>query len=296
MRETARSEVDGSPASSSTSGPRADRAGPRNPQAPDRGRVARIAPPSTYELPSGRVRVPGPDSAILAEQRRFYAERAPEYDQWWDRRGRYDRGPEFKREWDVERGAAEEAFDACPLGGRVLELAAGTGIWTQRLAARGATVTAVDASPETLVINRARLGPLADRVEYVVADLFDWSPPGAFDAAVLCFWISHVPRDRLDRFLGMVAAALRPEGSIFILDTLREPDAGAKNHQLPAEGEEIAVRELNDGRTFRVVKTFLAPAEVERHCTTAGLSVNVGRTGRFLWYAAGQKVRGPGCR
>jgi 2-polyprenyl-3-methyl-5-hydroxy-6-metoxy-1,4-benzoquinol methylase len=236
------------------------------------------------------------DPELLAEQRRFYAARAPEYDEWWDRRGRYDRGPEFKRTWEVERRAAEDAFDACPLAGRVLEFAAGTGIWTERLAARGATVTAVDASPETLAINRARLGALADRVEYVVADLFEWSPTGPYDAAVLCFWISHVPRDRLARFLAMVADALGPEGSIFILDTLREPNAGAKNHELPAEGEEVAVRALNDGRVFRVVKTFLAPAEIESQCAAVGLTVQVGRTGRFLWYAVGQKDRGPECR
>ena len=30
------------------------------------------------------------DDDLLREQRRFYRARAPEYDEWWQRRGRYD--------------------------------------------------------------------------------------------------------------------------------------------------------------------------------------------------------------
>ena len=93
-----------------------------------------------------------------------------------------------------------------PLDGlQVLEFAAGTGVWTEALAANGATVTAVDASPEMLERNRARLGPLTARVRYVQADVFSWRPDRSFDAVVFCFWISHVPVERLDSFLRNVA-------------------------------------------------------------------------------------------
>jgi len=40
------------------------------------------------------------DEELLAEQRDFYRARAPEYDEWWQRRGRYDRGVELGAEWD----------------------------------------------------------------------------------------------------------------------------------------------------------------------------------------------------
>jgi len=31
---------------------------------------------------------------LLGEQKRYYAERAPEYDDWWYRRGRYELEPD----------------------------------------------------------------------------------------------------------------------------------------------------------------------------------------------------------
>ncbi len=55
------------------------------------------------------------EEALLAEQRAFYRARAPEYDEWWQRRGRYDRGAELAAEWHrqvTEIGDALEAFGA----------------------------------------------------------------------------------------------------------------------------------------------------------------------------------------
>ena len=40
------------------------------------------------------------DEGLLAEQRAYYRARAPEYDEWWQRRGRYDRGSDLAEEWD----------------------------------------------------------------------------------------------------------------------------------------------------------------------------------------------------
>ena len=39
------------------------------------------------------------DDQLLEEQRRFYQARAPEYDEWWQRVGRYDRGDDDRRKW-----------------------------------------------------------------------------------------------------------------------------------------------------------------------------------------------------
>lgn len=35
------------------------------------------------------------DDGLFAEQRAYYQARAPEYDEWWQRQGRFDRGPEL---------------------------------------------------------------------------------------------------------------------------------------------------------------------------------------------------------
>src|SRR3954453_2655192 len=91
----------------------------------------------------------------LAEMADYYQARAAEYDEWFYRQGRYDRGAEANALWHSEADEVFTAFDALGVGGDVLELAPGTGIWTERIVRAARSVTAVDASPEMVEINRA---------------------------------------------------------------------------------------------------------------------------------------------
>ena len=74
------------------------------------------------------------DDDLLAEQRAFYRARAPEYDEWWQRRGSYDRGKEQTREWHRQMTSIDAALRSFGAKGDMLELAGGTGWWTQHLA------------------------------------------------------------------------------------------------------------------------------------------------------------------
>jgi hypothetical protein len=49
---------------------------------------------------------PSETEAILAEQIRYYRARALEYDEWWERLGRYDRGSEESARWFSEQATA----------------------------------------------------------------------------------------------------------------------------------------------------------------------------------------------
>lgn len=175
------------------------------------------------------------------------------------------------------------------MNGDVLELAPGTGIWTERIARTASTITAVDASPEMVAINRVKLGPAADRVTYHLADLFAWQPDREYDACCFGFWISHVPLERLDAFLATVAQALRPGGKLFFVDGRREPTSTAANHQLPDAGEQVMTRKLNDGRAFQIVKNFFDPAALAARCAAAGLDVDVRETATYFMYGVGTK-------
>ena len=121
---------------------------------------------------------------LLAEQRRYYRERAPEYDDWWFRRAGYALDVETAARWFADVRELETALEAFGPRGDVLELAAGTGIWTQHLLRHASRVTAVDAVAEVLELNRAQTSGAAD---YVLADLFEWEPPREFDI-VKRFW------------------------------------------------------------------------------------------------------------
>lgn len=115
---------------------------------------------------------------IIADQIAYYRARAPEYDKT------------FHGGHDAELIAA---LDAATPRGRVLELASGTGVWTQSLVRHPVeSILAVDAAPEMLTIHAERV--VDDRITRVTADLFSWQAPDRFDFVTFAFWLSHVPR------------------------------------------------------------------------------------------------------
>ena len=200
---------------------------------------------------------------ILQDQIDYYRARAGEYDEWWFRTGRYDRGPEFNTQWRAEVATAEAALEGWLAARRpqsLLELACGTGLFTRHLAPRVPRLTAVDASPEVLAINAARVA--ASNVDYVEADLFAWRPAARYDAVFFSFWLSHVPEERFEAFWAVVASALVPGGAAYLIDSAFDPTSTAKDHVLTAPDAGIVTRKLNDGREFRIVKLFYRPAEL----------------------------------
>lgn len=149
---------------------------------------------------------------LVADQLSYYRKRAPEYDDWFFRRGRFDRGPELNARWVAEVDEVERALHNINPAGRVMELACGTGIWTERLLNYAEQVVAVDGSPEMLAQCRQRVGD--ERVDFVEADLFAWEPRTRFDVVFFSFWLSHVPPARFESFWRLVDSALHPDGRV----------------------------------------------------------------------------------
>jgi SAM-dependent methyltransferase len=217
-------------------------------------------------------------SDVLREQKRYYAERAPEYDDWWYRRGRYELEPDALARWRADATEAEEALEASAPGGTVLELAAGTGIWTRNLVRLADRVVAVDANAETLALNTGD-------AELVRADVFEWEPVERFDLVFFSFWLSHVPEERFDEFWSLVRAALVPGGRVFLVDS----GAGDTAHTGTAQADGEETRSLADGRTFRIVKRRWRPDELEEYVRPLGFALDLRDTanGHFLYGGGG---------
>lgn len=232
-------------------------------------------------------------ASVIHDMVAYYRARAAEYDEWFYRQGRYDHGPTANQRWHDEAAEVFAAFDRLGAAGDILELAPGTGIWTERLVQVADSVTAVDASAEMIAINQAKLaGRGGDKVTYQIADLFTWRPEREYDAVVFGFWISHVPLERLDDFLALVAGAVRPGGKVFFVDGRREPSSTAADHQLPEATEQVMIRRLNDGREYQIVKNFYDPAALAEQCARAGLRITVQETATYFLYGAGERAQG----
>jgi ubiquinone/menaquinone biosynthesis C-methylase UbiE len=137
-------------------------------------------------------------TTTLRQQLNYYRARATEYNQWWLRQGRYDRGATLNARWFADVAVVSSALSAFRPVGRVLEIACGTGVWSEQLFPFASHLTALDGAPEMLAINAARLGSAL--VRYIEADVFEWQPNEQFDVVFFGFWISHVPPERFAEF------------------------------------------------------------------------------------------------
>ena len=209
---------------------------------------------------------------LLAEQVSYYRARATEYDDWWFRRGRYDNGAEWNARWFAEAAEVEAALERFDARGDVLELACGTGLWTRHLARTAAHLTAVDASPEVIALNRERVG---DGVDYLEADIFDLDLPDRYDECFFGFWLTHVPDERFAEFWESVGRALRPGGRVFFVDSGIGQSHRAHTRDRDRETE---VRQLADGCEFRSVKCYHGPPELELRLAGLGFEVAVSTT------------------
>ena len=203
-------------------------------------------------------------SELLGEQKRYYAERAREYDDWWYRRGRYELEPDALARWQADVAEAEAALERLATPGSALELAAGTGIWTRKLVRLAARVVAVDANEETLALNTTE-------AELVRADVFDWRPSERFELVFFSFWLSHVPEDRFGEFWSLVRSVLAPGGRVFLVDS----GAGDTAHTGTDQEDWEETRSLADGRTFRIVKRRWGPAELTERVRPLGFELEL---------------------
>ncbi len=211
----------------------------------------------------------------------YYQARAPEYDDWYLRRGRYEHGPIHDTAWNAELDAAGRWLDGLPLRGRIVELAAGTGWWSPLLASKAAELWLYDAAEAPLERARERLVAHGLRAHIHVRDA--WAPPEGdpADALFAGFWLSHVERAQTGAFLDVAGRWLGPGGRIALIDSLPDARSGAVDH--PAPAADRAVRRLADGREFTIPKVYRTPHEIGAALSAAGFrDVAVTTTGRFF--------------
>jgi SAM-dependent methyltransferase len=223
---------------------------------------------------------------LLAEQRSYYQARAPEYDEWWQRRGRFDRGDKELIEWQRQVAVVDETLGCFGATGSVLELAGGTGWWTERLARTAESLTVVDSSPEVLALNQARVG--RSDVNYVVADLFDWQPDSHYDVVFFSFWLSHVPRSRFHEFWSLLDSCLTPFGRAFLIDNRNDPqpETPVKDPFAIGYGTDLHLRRLSDGSEHRVVSVMYEPGELQSLIKAEGWSTEIDSTRWFIFGSA----------
>jgi 2-polyprenyl-3-methyl-5-hydroxy-6-metoxy-1,4-benzoquinol methylase len=211
---------------------------------------------------------------LLASQVDYYRRRAGEYDE-----------TAYGDVAAARQRIARLVADMRP-SGTVLEIACGTGLWTEALAEWADRLTAIDAAPEAVAIARDRVRSAGVRFE--VADVFSWDPGTRFDVIFFSAWLSHVPASRFGQFWQLVRSLLATGGRVLFID--EHTDERGKEAYV-AGRDDVVERRLNDGSTFRVIKNFVDPRELESRLRRLGWDCVIRRDGTDWVYGEARLAR-----
>lgn len=175
----------------------------------------------------------------------YYAQRVAEYERIYEK-------PERQEELSQLKGWVSTAL----FERDVLEVACGTGYWTQVAAETARSIAAFDLNEAVLdVARRKPVDP--NKVTFQIGDAYQLSvAPGQFDAALVAFWWSHVPRERLTAFLDGLRPALRSGAVVVFIDNTFVPGNSTPLSRTDEHCNTYQQRSLDDGRSFEVLKNY----------------------------------------
>lgn len=204
---------------------------------------------------------------------------------YYDRRAReYEKVYQNPDEQDDLR-RAEEIFLPIFEGKRVLEIACGTGYWTERLAKTAESIFATDINVSVIEIARERR--IEGNVTFAVADMFEIEAENKFDAVFCGFIWSHVSLEDLDRFLKKLQNLTKPGGPIVFIDC--NPVPGSKHDpksitKTDQHGNTYQDRTLIDGSAHRVLKNFPTDDFLTQKLATVATEIQITRLEHY-WIA-----------
>ncbi len=201
----------------------------------------------------------------------YYARRAGEYEQIYRR-------PERQADLATLRSMlVRELADH-----DVLEVACGTGYWTEPIAAAARSILATDVGDEVLDLARAKHFPKAN-VRFARADAFTLTGvSGEFTAAFAGFWWSHIARSALPVFLSALHTKLRPGALVVLADNTCVVGSSTPVSRTDDEGNTYQLRTLADRTTHEVMKNF--PSEADLRAAVAPFARDLRYTClRYYW-------------
>jgi len=208
----------------------------------------------------------------------YYRERASEYDRFYHVPERQDDLARLK-EWLITRVR----------GRTILEVAAGTGYWTEVAAGVAEAIVAIDINREMLELAAKR--PLGPHVTLLTADAFALPEFAVtFDAGMAHLWWSHVERQRRQQFLTRFVAHLKPQTLLLMIDQNYVDGLSTPVSRQDEWGNQYTLRTLAGGTTFEIVKNYPRPGELQQGLESLCDDIDITQFTHFWALAA--RVRG----
>jgi len=176
---------------------------------------------------------------------KYYALRAKEYEKIYYR-------PERQAEISQLCQFLKEEFRNLNL----LEIACGTGYWTQVISETAKSIVATDINPEMLEIAQGKKYP-ASNVRFKVSDIFKMDNlNGEFEAGFGGYIWSHIPIQDLPQFLNKFQQKINKGGKIIFIDNNHLSDYINPIVKQDEYGNGYQRRTLEDGTSHLVLKNY----------------------------------------
>lgn len=207
----------------------------------------------------------------------YYSERAKEYEKIYFRDD-----PIRQQELSEIKNVLEKNFN----NKQVLEVACGTGFWTQFVAKVVTHITAIDYSNEVLDIARGK-GISLDKVLFSQGDAYKLNKiPGEFNGGFANFWFSHIPKEKVSDFLTTFNARFDKGSKVFMADNVYLDSVGGTLVEKEYDENTYKVRLLENGQKFEVLKNYYDKKELESFFKpyAENLDIHIGHCFWWLTY------------
>ncbi|WP_231506489.1 class I SAM-dependent methyltransferase [Paenibacillus sp. UNC451MF] len=177
----------------------------------------------------------------------YYGARADEYESIYRRND-----PNYQQELSLLRSTLQSLTK----DRSVLEIACGTGYWSQFIAESAARLVGVDIRSEVIDIAKAKNLPHG-KVTFLEGDAYNLdSIQGSFDFGLANFWFSHIPKNKIEHFLTGFHRKLLPGANVFIADNVYVPGRGGELIIKEQSEDTYKLRELADGSKHEILKNY----------------------------------------
>jgi SAM-dependent methyltransferase len=192
---------------------------------------------------------------------KYYSKRAGEYELIY-------RFPERQQDLEKLRSFLKTEFKDY----NVLEIACGTGYWTEIIASTAKSVLAVDINSEVIEIARSKNYPF-NNVEFLISDIYSLTgSEKKFNALFGGFIWSHISLEKLTGFTDTLHDKIKKNSKVIFIDNLYIEGSSTPIFKADEEGNTYQLRKLSDGTEHLVLKNFPSKEEITEQLT--GKAVN----------------------
>jgi len=166
---------------------------------------------------------------------------------------------------------------------RVLEIACGTGYWTEKITKVASRIVAVDSSKEMLSIAKHK-NLLSNKVTFIKDDAYVLDNiKGSYNGGLANFWFSHLPKKLIENFLNVFHSKLEKGSIVFMADNTYVQGVGGELIRKNNDDNTYKIRILNNGNKFEVLKNYYNKDEIEKIFKNLVLINNI-HFSNFYWW------------